>query len=58
MTHNPFVPYLNHYTTASPDHEAALDEFIGQTPPPGGYRFSIGCNDAPVNCIAPTGISF
>jgi hypothetical protein len=36
MTHNPFVPYLNRYTTASPDHEAAFDEFIGQTPPPGG----------------------
>ena len=55
---NDFIPYLNRYTTASPDHEAAFDEFIGQTPPPGGYRFSIGCNDAPVNCIAPTGISF
>jgi hypothetical protein len=36
MPHNPFVPYLNRYTTASPDHEAAFDEFIGQTPPPGG----------------------
>jgi len=36
MTHNPFVPSLNRYTTASPDHQAALDEFIGQTPPPGG----------------------
>ena len=34
MPHNPFVPYLNRYTTASLDHEAALDEFIGQTPPP------------------------
>lgn len=33
---NYFVPYLNRYTTASPDHEAAFDEFIGQTPPPGG----------------------
>ena len=33
---NPFVTYLNRYTTASPDHEAAFDEFIGQTPPPGG----------------------
>ncbi len=33
---NPFIPYLNRYTTASPDHEAAFDEFIGQTPPPGG----------------------
>jgi len=36
MTHNPFVPYLNRYTTASPDHQAAFDEFIGQAPPPGG----------------------
>lgn len=33
---NPFVTYLNRYTTVSPDHEAAFDEFIGQTPPPGG----------------------
>jgi len=33
---NPFVQYLNRYTTASPDHEAAFDEFIGQTPPPSG----------------------
>ena len=33
---NPFVSYLNRYTTASPDHEAAFDEFIGQTSPPGG----------------------
>ncbi len=31
-----FIPYLNRYTTASPDHEAAFDEFIGQIPPPGG----------------------
>ncbi|MBC7228745.1 MAG: hypothetical protein H5T61_16180, partial [Thermoflexales bacterium] len=36
MTPNPFIPYLNRYTTASPDHEAAFDEFIGQAPPPGG----------------------
>ncbi|MDW8003178.1 MAG: hypothetical protein RMJ39_11125, partial [Deltaproteobacteria bacterium] len=36
MSGNPFVTYLNRYTTASPDHEAAFDEFIGQTPPPGG----------------------
>lgn len=35
MSGNPFVAYLNRYTTASPDHEAAFDEFIGQTPPPG-----------------------
>lgn len=33
---NPFVSYLNRYTTASPNHDAAFDEFIGQTPPPGG----------------------
>lgn len=36
MLGNPFVTYLNRYTTASPDHEAAFDEFIGQTPLPGG----------------------
>ncbi len=35
-THNPFIPYLNRYTTASPDHEAAFDEFITQAPPPSG----------------------
>jgi len=33
---NLFISYLNRYTTASPDHEAAFDEFIGQTPPPSG----------------------
>jgi len=34
---NPFVDYLNRYTTASPEHEAAFDEFTTQTlPPPGG----------------------
>ena len=33
---NPFIPYLNRYTTASPDHEAAFDEFITQAPPPTG----------------------
>jgi hypothetical protein len=33
---NPFVDYLSRYTTASPDHEAAFDEFIAQTPPPSG----------------------
>jgi hypothetical protein len=31
---NPFVSYLNRYTTASPDHEAAFDEFIAQAPSP------------------------
>lgn len=33
---NPFIPYLNRYTTVSPDHEAAFDEFVTQTPPPSG----------------------
>jgi len=33
---NAFVQYLNRYTTVSPDHEAAFDEFIVQTPPPSG----------------------
>lgn len=33
---NPFVEYLTRYTTASPDHEAAFDEFLSQTPPPTG----------------------
>ncbi|GAB4533302.1 MAG: hypothetical protein Fur0018_22500 [Anaerolineales bacterium] len=36
MTNNPFIPYLNRYTTASPDHEAAFDEFITQAPSPSG----------------------
>ena len=31
---NPFVAYLNRYTTASPDHEAAFDEFLAQATPP------------------------
>jgi hypothetical protein len=31
---NPFVDYLSRYTTASPDHEAAFDEFLAQAPPP------------------------
>lgn len=25
---NSFIPYLNRYTTISPEHEAAFDEFI------------------------------
>jgi hypothetical protein len=29
-------PYLNRYTTVSPEHEAAFDEFIMQTAPPSG----------------------
>lgn len=33
---NPFVDYLSRYTTASPDHEAAFDEFIAQAEPPAG----------------------
>ena len=33
---NPFIPYLTRYPTASPDHEAAFDEFITQAPPPSG----------------------
>jgi len=33
---NPFVDYLRRYTTASPDHEAAFDEFLAQTHPPTG----------------------
>ncbi|HEU5089769.1 MAG TPA: hypothetical protein VFT99_20075, partial [Roseiflexaceae bacterium] len=31
---NPFVDYLTRYTTASPDHEAAFDEFLSQAPAP------------------------
>jgi len=33
---NLFVTYLNRYTTASPDHEAAFDEFITYAPPTSG----------------------
>ena len=33
---NPFVDYLSRYTTASPDHEAAFDEFLAQAPTPAG----------------------
>ena len=33
---NPFVDYLTRYTTASPDHEAAFDEFLSQVKPPSG----------------------
>jgi hypothetical protein len=33
---NPFVDYLSRYTTASPDHEAAFDEFLAQATPPAG----------------------
>jgi hypothetical protein len=31
---NSFIPYLNRYTTVSPEHEVAFDEFIMQTAPP------------------------
>lgn len=33
---NPFVHYLSRYTTVSPAHEAAFDEFITQSAPPVG----------------------
>lgn len=36
MIGNPFISYLNRYTTASPEHEAAFDEFITQSIPPSG----------------------
>lgn len=38
---NPFVDYLTRYTTASPDHEAAFDEFLSQAPPPAGGRLRL-----------------
>lgn len=38
---NPFVDYLSRYTTASPEHEAAFDEFIAQAPPPAGGRLRL-----------------
>ncbi len=36
VVQNPFVDYLTRYTTASPDHEAAFDEFLTQVKPPAG----------------------
>src|SRR5258708_38798301 len=33
---NPFISYLNRYTTITPEHESAFDEFTTQTPPPSG----------------------
>ena len=33
MNDNAFVAYLNRYTTASSEHEAAFDEFTSATPP-------------------------
>lgn len=38
---NPFVTYLNKYTTASPEHEAAFDEFITQVSPPFGQSLRL-----------------
>jgi hypothetical protein len=39
--YNPFVSYLNRYTTVSPEHEAAFDEFITQSPPPSGKQLRL-----------------
>ena len=36
MSTTSFVTYLNRYTTISPEHEAAFDEFIMQAAPPSG----------------------
>lgn len=41
MKQNPFVHYLNRYTTVTPEHEAAFDEFITQTAPPSGAPLRI-----------------
>jgi hypothetical protein len=38
---NPFVDYLSRYTTASPDHEAAFDEFLSQITPPSGQPLQL-----------------
>jgi hypothetical protein len=38
---NPFVTYLNRYTTVSPEHEAAFDEFVTQVPPPSGIMLRL-----------------
>jgi hypothetical protein len=38
---NPFVDYLSRYTTASPDHEAAFDEFLAQAPPPAAGKLRL-----------------
>ena len=35
---NPFVDYLTRYTTASPDHEAAFDEFLRDVEAPHAHR--------------------
>jgi hypothetical protein len=41
LTYNPFITYLNRYTTTSPEHEAAFDEFISQTAPPSGVMLRL-----------------
>jgi hypothetical protein len=41
MSVNPFISYLNRYTTISPEHEAAFDEFISQTAPPSGVMLRL-----------------
>lgn len=41
MQQNPFVEYLNRYTTVSPEHEAAFDEFISKTTPPSGQSLHL-----------------
>jgi hypothetical protein len=38
---NSFVDYLTRYTTASPDHEAAFDEFLSQVRPPSGQPLQL-----------------
>lgn len=38
---NPFVDYLSRYTTASPDHEAAFDEFLAGAPPPAAGKLRL-----------------
>lgn len=41
MNNNPFIAYLNRYTTVSPEHEAAFDEFITGIMPPSGQPLRI-----------------
>jgi hypothetical protein len=41
---NPFVSYLNRYTTVSPEHEAAFDEFISQASAPFGKQLRLETN--------------
>lgn len=51
---NPFVDYLSRYTTASPDHEAAFDEFLAQAPPPaaGPLRLATRVEQFLADCFA------